>query len=38
MDTEARVQILVDAVCISLSANMLGKSLNPTILPVDMGK
>ena len=38
VDTAARVQILNEAVCVSHSANTLGKSMNPTILPTAMGK
>ena len=38
MNTTTRVQILVEAVCISHSANILAKSMNPIILPPAMGK
>ena len=37
MDTVTRVQILDKAICISHSANTLGKSVNPNILPPAMG-
>ena len=37
MNTATRVQILDDAVCISHSANTLGKGMNPTILPQAVG-
>ena len=37
MELAARVQILDKAVCISLSANVLGKGMNPS-LPQAMGK
>ena len=33
-----RVQILEEAVCISRSANTIGKDMNPTILPQAIGK
>ena len=38
MDTETQVQILDDAVCISHSVDIIGKCMNATILPPDMGK
>ena len=38
MDTATRVLILDEAVCISHSTNTLGKGMNPTFLPPDMGK
>ena len=38
IDRATRVQILDNAVCISHGANILGKYLNPTILPQDIGK
>ena len=38
MDSGTRVQILDEAVCISHSANNLGKSLNPIILPPAVDK
>ena len=38
MVTVTRVQIQDEAVCISHSANALGKSMNPTILPLAMGE
>ena len=37
MDLATRVQILDEAVCISHSANILEKGMNPTILPPSMG-
>ena len=33
LDTVTQVQILCEAVCISHSADTLGKSMNPTIVP-----
>ena len=38
MDTATQVQILDKAVCISYSANILGKGRNTTTLYTDMGK
>ena len=38
MDTATRVQILVKTDCISHSTNILGKSMNPIILPLAIGK
>ena len=38
MNTETQVQILDEAVCILGSSNTLGKGMNPTILPLAMGK
>ena len=38
MDTANWVQIPDKAVCISQSANTLGKDMNPTILPLATGK
>ena len=36
MDTETRVEI--EAACISHTANTFGKGMNPTTLPLTMGK
>ena len=38
IDVAAWVQILAEAVCISPSANTIGKSMHSTILPPAMGK
>ena len=38
MATEIRVQILGEALCISHSNSILGKDMNPIILPLAMGK
>ena len=38
VDTVIRVQILDEDVCLSHSANTLGKGMNPTILPPAMVK
>ena len=38
MDLSTRVQILDKAVCISHSANTLGKGMHPATLPPAMGK
>ena len=40
MESETQVQILDDADCISLHANVLGKGMNPSVLPhpAGMGK
>ena len=38
MDKATRVQILDEAVYISQSANFLGKTINPNLLPPTMGK
>ena len=38
MDTVTRVQILDETDCISHSTNILGKDMNPIILPPAMGK
>ena len=38
MDLVARVQILDEAVCISLDAKALGKGTNPFLLYPDFGK
>ena len=38
MDTATRVQILDETDCISHSTNILGKGMNPIILPPAMGK
>ena len=38
MDTATRVQILDYTVCISHSADISGKGMNPTILLPSMGK
>ena len=38
MDMVTRIQILDQAVCISHSANILGKGMHPTILPLALGK
>ncbi len=38
MDTVTQVQILDEAVCISHSANILGKTMYPTIPSPAMGK
>ena len=38
MDTVTRVQILDETECISHSTNILGKGMNPIILPPAMGK
>ena len=38
MDTETRVQIPDDTVYILHYTNTLGKGMNPTILPLAMGK
>ena len=38
MDMMIQVQILNKSVCISHSANSLGKGMNPIILPSAMGK
>ena len=38
MDTGTRVQILGVADCISHSTNILGKGMNPIILPPTIGK
>ena len=38
MDMVTRVQILDETVCISPSANILEKGMNPIILPLAMGK
>ena len=38
MDTETRVQIIDEAVCISYSANNLGKDMHPIVFPLVMGK
>ena len=37
MNTANIVQILDEAICISHSANNLGKGMNPTTLPLAMG-
>ena len=37
-DTTTRVQILNETDCISHSTNILGKGMNPIILPPTMGK
>ena len=37
-DTATLVQILDYAVCISQSAHIIGKGMNPTILPTTLGK
>ena len=37
MDTVTQVQILDEIVCISHSANTLGKGMPPTILPCPVG-
>ena len=38
MDTATQVQMLDEAVCISHSANILGKGMNPPIFTSIMGK
>ena len=38
MDSVTQVQILDEAVCILHSANILREGMNPTILPLVMGK
>ena len=38
MDMGTGIQILDEAVCISQSANTLGKGMHPTILPLAMSK
>ena len=38
MDTATRIQILDETDCISHSTNILGKGMNPIILPLDMCK
>ena len=38
MDTATRVKILDEADCISHNTNILGKGINPIILPPAMGK
>ena len=38
MDSMIRVQILDEAVSISLCANALGKVMNPSFLPLAIGK
>ena len=38
MDSLKQVQILVEAVYISLHANALAKGMNPSVLPPVMGK
>ena len=38
MDMATQVQILDEAVCISHSVNILGKGINPIILPTAMDK
>ena len=38
MDIAKRVQILDGTVCISHCTNILGKGMNPTILPQAMSK
>ena len=38
MDIMTWVKILGEVVCLSPSANTLGKGMNPTILPSVMGK
>ena len=38
MDMATRVQILKEAVCISHSANTLGKGIDQTVLLLAMGK
>ena len=38
MDTVTKVQILDEAVCISHSADTLGKIINLRILPLSQGK
>ena len=38
MDTATRVQIMDVTDCISHCTNTLGKSMNPIILPLAMGK
>ena len=38
MDTAPQVQILDETDCISHSTNILGKAMNPIILPPAMGK
>ena len=38
MDTTTRVQILDETDCIPYSTNILGKVMNPIILPPAMGK
>ena len=38
MDASTQFQIMDVAICISQSANIIGKGMNPTILSSDMGK
>ena len=38
MDTAMRILILNEAICISLSANVFGKGMNPSILTSGMSK
>ena len=38
MDAATLVQILDEGICISCSANTLGKGTNPTILPLAMNR
>ena len=38
MDKEKRVQIQYEVVCISQYANIVGKGMKPTILPLAMDK
>ena len=38
MDTVTQIQIMDEAIFISHSANIIGKGINPTILPLAMGK
>ena len=38
MESVTQVQILEEIVCISLCANALWKGMNPSVLPLAMGK
>ena len=38
MDMAIQVQILNEAICISYSANTLGKGMNPIIFPLAIGE
>ena len=38
MELVMQVQILSEAICISLCTNALGKGMNPSVLPSAMGK
>ena len=38
MESAIRVQILNEAVCVSLQTNTLKKNMNPSLLPSVMGK